>query len=862
MHKNLGDHPIQTKRFPHLDAVFNEFRKKDFLSLSDRKRSEKVNAVLYQLIAQESEPCFLLSAVLGFIEKVDQEKILEHYTLTSFELWLNQYSKATPQENARIRGKIVGKWIDRGDYQAVFPISMGKVYEGTHFVTAHKSPDLDTTVASFWGWMDAFAARVGDGLHVWNLPGGPTAQVEIDLLFRDIFGSAVFTHLAKTRTVLHLTGNDLMTQKELMRATLSDSIGSIDHERGHKAVVVVDSDGFYLGDWRHLDVEEVRQVIILLSTCIHWFENNLHLQLISLLAQKDLYYADVAPRLKKLFELKLEECEPALSFSRKEKKHIHDLVAAVLGIKEGVRCTFESLGQHLAKICDIPFDSFVQISRAMQPLFDGAGRLLERRSDIFGFLETTIRNLHQMISKIRERLERFDIAIKVKFAVFNHHPTFVTVRSNVDEIRTKMGTYQSLTVVYPDKDHYFPVGTIHAQDLRKELLGTVSLRDFCNLDEMTIPPYLEVISVIDHHKAQLKTLAPPLAMIADVQSSNTLVANLAFAMNDRYSLGGQSLEQIEEQIQQAKNDFSSQSNRLLQRLLKRQYAAVSKASCYIDPIRERVEYLHFLYAILEDTDLLSKVTAPDVECVVSLLNRLQSLILQKEVEVLSLDELPRDAAFPKKAAKKILQNDEMYSLYRKVYAHKEKEVEHNLELCAQGKPSTIFVDTKEQNGCCRIGQTKIFASNVPFFFTHVDAIRHVWYETAIQIFRKKTEILLHMHMFSTLVSAEEVYKGQAGSYNHKDELWIWIPKGESSVELLKRFLHNFQNSPGLKENPLEVDFLGDNASELALIFKESFFDIPQKSMQRNLPIAVLRFKAGMLNSRKAMVTPFLPIATL
>ena len=35
---------------------------------------------------------------------------------------------------------------------------MGKIYEGTHFVTAHKSPDLDTTIASFWGWLDAFAA--------------------------------------------------------------------------------------------------------------------------------------------------------------------------------------------------------------------------------------------------------------------------------------------------------------------------------------------------------------------------------------------------------------------------------------------------------------------------------------------------------------------------------------------------------------------------------------------------------------------------------------------------------------------------------------------------------------------------------
>ncbi len=37
-----------------------------------------------------------------------------------------------------------------------------------------------------------------DGLHVWNLPGGPpSSQIEIDLIFRDLFGPAVFSHLPK-----------------------------------------------------------------------------------------------------------------------------------------------------------------------------------------------------------------------------------------------------------------------------------------------------------------------------------------------------------------------------------------------------------------------------------------------------------------------------------------------------------------------------------------------------------------------------------------------------------------------------------------------------------------------------------------
>ncbi len=83
---------------------------------------------------------------------------------------------------------------------------------------------------------------------------------------------------------------------------------------------------------------------------------------------------------------------------------------------------------------------------------------------------------------------------------------------------------------------------------------------------------------------------------------------------------------------------------------------------------------------------------------------------------MDLSDLSRDKSFLKKGAQRILQNDDMYSLYKKVYAYKEKEVEKNLELAAARKPSAVFADTKEQNGCCRVGQTKLFASNISFFY--------------------------------------------------------------------------------------------------------------------------------------------------
>ncbi len=852
----LGEYRIHTDCFPDLDAAIDSLRQPDFLALHERARSDRVSRMLCDFIAGHPEPCFLLPAVIQFIERIDREKILSRYTFNSFELWLNQYSGLSFEENGRIRGRIAGKWLERSEYQVLFPIGMGKVYEGSHFVSAHKSPDLDTTVASFWGWLDAFAARVGDGLHVWNIPGGvPPKQIETTLLFKEIFGEAVFTHVAKDRLALHLTGKDLLSQKDMVRTTPGVSIASIDHERKNKAVVVVDEQGFYLGDWRGMDVEAVRQVIILLSSCLRWFENQLHLRLISLLAQENLCIEEADHALVSLFQMQLDACEPVEGFSEKEKQSVRLFVVKVLSLKEGLQCTFERLGDCLAHLAQVPFDGVSSLVERMRSLFDARGKVVEKREAVFLFLKEVVGSLHETIFKMRERLEKLDLALLTKQEVFSHHPTFVTARSDVEEIRSKMGDYAALTVVYPDQDRWIPAGTIHAADVRKPTLGTVSLRDFCNPEEVTIPPYLEVISVIDHHKSQLRTAAPPLAILADVQSCNTLVASCAFTINDRTSLGGQTKEGIEKQIKE------TDSSRLLQKLLMRKIAASKNSSFYIHPMREMVEYFHFLYAILDDTDLLSKVSAQDVECVAQLLNRLKTLSVGEEIEVISLDDLPRDPSFPKKAAAKILQNREMYSLYRKIYAHKEKALEENLALCAQGKASTIFSDTKEQNGCCRVGQTKIFASNLSFFRRHADAIRSVWLRGAMDVSEKKQEIMLHLHMVSTIVSAEDVYRGKNAEHAHKDEMWIWIPPGEMPIERLKKFLYQFQNSPGLKDNPLDVEFLGDNGEELALVFKESFLDVPQKFSKQGLPLAVLRFKAGSLNSRKAMVSPFLPTYT-
>ncbi len=829
---HLGEHSLAKSTFGGLDAVFKDLK----------PDSESVNRALLALIQKAPEPAFLLSAVLHFVEMVDQKGLLEKYTLTTFELWLNQHSGLSFEDNRRIRAKIVGKWLDRGAYQGLFPIGMGKVYEGTHFVTAHKSPDLDTTVASFWGWVDAFGARVGDGLHVWNLPGGPPAsQIEIEWIFKALFGNAVFTHLAKTQTTLTLTGSDLMTQKGLQKKSPADLIGSIDHDRDQQAVIVVDEQGTFLGDWRHFDVENVRQLIIVFGTGLRWFENTLQLQLIALFAKPKLALGEAKKALEALFALKLSEFEPAREFSSKQKREVASFLVEVLGVPQGLEATFSEL--NLAEI---------DLLSAIEPLFDSKGHLVEDRPRIFGFLQTTLGRLHDDIVAARVRLEGLDIALKTKYAVFGRQLNFVTLRSEMEEIRTKIGTYPYLTVAQMKEGKLVPIGIIPASLFRKNMLGTVSLRDFCNRDEMGIPTYLDVVSVIDHHKSVLSTFAPPLALIADVQSCNTLVAQAAFIINDSHSLRGQTPGQIEKQIAE------KPASPILRTLLQKREIAEKKLPYYVHPEREFIEYLHFLYGILDDTDLLSKVSAQDVDCVVSLLNRLKSLSLQREVEVLSLADLPRDAQFAHKGAERILRNEEMYSLYRKVYSYREAEVTRNLELSAKAAPSNLFADTKEQNGCCRVGQAKIFAANVSLFEKRADAIRLHWVQMAVEAQKKKPELDLHIQMISTIVSAEEVFQGANEKHPHSDEMWIWIPSTETGVVHLKRFLSAFQSSPGIKDNPMEVEFLGDNGGTLDQIFQESFSNVPRSQRNQGIPIAVLRYRAGSLNSRKAMVSPFLP----
>ncbi|MBS0614958.1 MAG: hypothetical protein JSR58_00205 [Verrucomicrobia bacterium] len=849
---------LKRPAFPGLEKHLKPLRSAAFAKASQQKKSDEVSKTLFTLIDEAEEGEFLLLAALDFLSKVAEEKIVEHYTLSTFEVWLNQFSGISFEENYRIRGKIMGKWIPREAYQEMFPVAMGKVYPGSHFVTAHGSPDLDTTIASFWGWADAFAARVAQGLHIWNVPGGPPpAPVEMDMLFYKMLSPSIFDHVAKHRTSLTVSSLDLMTQEGIVRKRSEESSLSIDFERGPSAVLLVDAEGFFLGDWRGIDAEEVRFIITLLNQCLRWYENHLHVRLISLFAKEDLTRSELEKLVRTVAEMKIADCEPAKEFTERQKKLVEKYLSTVFGMKRGIDSTMEEFAKS-----KFNFEGFLKELQSLEKssVFDAKGKIQENRALLFQFLTKIIHGLDQAIYTTRQYVERLDVALQVKTSVLGKHSESIHFRADLEEIRGKIAHFPYLTVTSPDKEgKLFPLGVIFAPDLFKTTLGTVTLRDFCNRSETKIPPYLEVISVIDHHKSEFATSTPPVVYITDAQSSNALVAELAFAINDRFSTGGLTIAEIEKQMKDVQKDLSTPSSkRVFQRLLQRHLSGKQNHNYFVSPEREKIEYLHFLYGILDDTDLLTKVSVRDVECVASLLNRLYSLTEQKEMEVIDFDDIARDSKFAKAAAKKILQNEQMYPLYRRVYMAKEAAVDENLKACISGKPSSIFADTKEQNGCCRVGQTKFFPKNFPVFAKHATDLRKLWLAEAQKVYQNKKEIDFHLHMISTVEGADELYKGAAGKYAHKDEIWIWTPPSETGAGHLKNFLSAFGATAPVKTSEMQVEFLGDNSKELAEIFRESFEGIPQKVVNQKLPIAVLYFKAGHLNSRKAMVSPYLP----
>jgi hypothetical protein len=449
----LGDFVLSAYQFEGLKKTLEQLNSDEFKKLNHKEKSERVNRALLDLIHGAPEGAFLLMAVVGFFDEVSRQNLLINYNLTSFEIWLNQFSGLNQEENYKVRAKIVGKWVPRDAYQLLFPVGMGKTHPGSHYVTAHASPDLDTTIASFWGWVDAFGARVSEGTHIWNVPGGaPAASIEVALLFHHIFGQNVFDHLARTRESLALSSLELMTQKGVLKQQTDQSSVSIDHGRTQKAIVLVDDAGYFLGDWRSFDVEGVRQVIMLLNNCLRWFENHLHLGLISLFAKKTLSRDELPGFVAEMFGMQIKAVEPVKEFTEKQSRHMEGYLRKVLKVGKGMEATFADFAGAMKELGLVDFAQCLDHIAKLETsdLFDKSGALIEDRPKIFHHLEEIIAQMDRAIQGVRKYTERLEVALNIKTNVFGYLPQVVSYRADVDEIKSKMGNYPYLTVTSSD----------------------------------------------------------------------------------------------------------------------------------------------------------------------------------------------------------------------------------------------------------------------------------------------------------------------------------------------------------------------------------------------------------------------------
>ena len=736
--KMIGEFSLRPVAFPTVESVIDRFCSEGFRAKNSIERSHIVNETLCDLILRSNDESYLLREVVDYLQRISDNKILDgNYNLTAFERWLNQHSALSYEENRQVRGKIIGKYIPRQEYQTMFPVGHEKIHPGTHTVTAHNPPDLDSTTASFIGWMDAFGCRVGDALTVWNVPQGEPGPV-VAKIFNDTFTNTIFRRVAKRKAVISHVGMDLVRQTRLIKVTGEASIRDFRHNRIENHIILIDDDGYYLGDWRVTDVEAVGRVQRLLNICMHLYEKEVVLSVTKVLADPKVTKAKVKAQLDSLCKRPVPE--PNLNFytfENNDYKTLDTYLKKVLNIETGCSTPFSKFFDMMDEISGTRFKEYRGAIRSLldEELYDDEGTACNP-SAFFQRFNRGYEILMDSTRVLREYLDRIDVAIKIKSEVLGFPRTVISTKADLDEIRSICRSYPHVTVVFPSKcGRLAPVGVLHRNDVFKSTVGTVSLRDFCNTDEIKLGKALNVISSIDHHKSTLDSKECMTLSIADVQSANVLTAEKAFEINDRYGLRGQSEESIDKQLLELQKDLSSpKAFRLVEKLLrKKQALARRKGEYFVDPLREYMEYEYFLNAIVDDTDLLNKADWRDLECVAELLNRMKSYLVGYECEVIALDDLKKTKENRKLAVERFLKNEDLYSFYKEIYSHREGVVSEWIEGTFLGKKSRCFDDRKIQNEACSVSQLKLFANNWSVFEKKRQDLLKSWLELNIDV---------------------------------------------------------------------------------------------------------------------------------
>ena len=752
---------------------------------------------LTKFIQNQEAPCFLLPSVVKHLNGhlVDGVQV----TISDYEYYLKFQSGLSRQQQLEIRQKIMGRKAPKDFSQLLFPVAAGGQLPGSVVVTAHMSPDIDTTVSSFTGWMDAFEMDVAEGLHRWNVPNDPTAILEVKLLLLDFYGANVFSILSDNRTQLTCTALDLATCEGLKIYQRHDSTLDMDRYEPKHAGCVVDEHGNFCGSWLAEDVEKVRLVIDSLNHCCRWLQNAFFHLMVS--KKMDLNH---------LLQKSIQDLEPVQEFSIKQKNSLDVLLKEILYVEAGLTASVSIFMQQIEATHKVGFNQFLEQLH------------LHKKGDITD-LETLFELLSDAFKNLRRYVDTFNVALKVKEAVYHDSILSVHPHTTYEEIALKIQERSALFVTRAGR----PEGVIYASRLLNPTQGFVVLRDFSNPNEIGIPKYMEIAAVLDHHKSDIKTQRVTTIYTMDVQSSNVIGAKLAFDINKKLSTNGPTDADLDQLIVAgAKNLHDPKTLRVLDRTIEEKIARSMQIG-WCDQKREAHDYKMFLYAILDDTDLLAKKTAIDHEVVVELINRLESLETEQIVEVID----PSSTA-------PLIQQPQLYKFYKTVYAKKEEDVEerlHNLN---------IFADTKKQSKAL-VGQLKIYPNNVKTFQKLYNKVADAWHSFA-------TDQPLKVMMLTTVEGAEDLFKGIKPVHDHQDELWVSCDPSDEGYAQLAYFLTTFFALHHKKK--IEI-----SAPEQLHNLMHQTLEPSRKIQQHEHPWIVFKFQAGTMTSRKKDISPCLKV---
>lgn len=846
-----------------VEELLKPLQQSTFAQLSQQSQFYTLCERLCDWIEAQSLPCFLLPKLSFIIAKINEEAILESpFRLANFEMWLILFAQIDAQQQQRLREKIAGQAFPRESYQLLFPIEEKKLHPGSHTVCAHKAPDLDTSVTSFWGWLDAFGARIGESMHLWNLPGGRLGQVE-SLIFEQFLGKDYLEHLAKRRESIEPLSIELVSPRaqastaplEAFKGTSSapsgfapfqlytkeDRLSKLTLEHYKEALVIVDEEGYYLGQWHRSDMAQALSILSLLTHTFTWIQNEILSRLMKVLAQPNISWDVMEQAIEGIYALKiLDAANSAPSQPRRvlQSAFAH-LFPFTTPLDENAPQELHPTLEELALACSASSFKEDQPSlkkalgalkrRSHQKLFNPSmteNSPSEEKRLFFAFLEETRAEMQQVFEGLRDWCDRFEVALKIKEKILKSPHHYLSVKAELAEVEQALKHCSSLCAVYPEKSgRLVPVGMISREQLSRRSLASASLRDFSSSEEMEISKRVDVISIVDHHKCSIASHFAPVAHISNTQACATLVAELKKALFQR-------------------------AKRL-------------EPSSWIAKERLLAQNFTLLLAILDDTDLLKKASTRDLEACARLIE-----------ESLALQDFSNAAPFSHSPSRQeLLSHPHVRALLEQLDHFKAQVLEEEIRAAAtplvdaECLPTDplLFRDTKVQNGTARVGQIKLLPAVRPLFFEHREHIRRSWCARAEKLHHFDPHVDLHLQMISTIEDAQgHIGEGQ-------DELWIWCDTSERSLERLTHFLRGFKISSAMEkerqEHPqgLKVHIYGEEEETrglknlVYLNFLQEEKALKQHPKQEGeKPHLVITYAVGRVNSRKSLVSPFLP----